>query len=318
MSTRNLVRSAVPSPFDGATGVLAEVGNTPLIRLRESVAGLVPAAVEVWVKAEWFNPGGSVKDRPALAMVLDAERRGVLRPGATILDASSGNTGIAEAMVAAARGYRLLLCLPKNASPERKALLKAFGADIEPTSHLDGTDGAIRRARELAAADPGLVWLDQYSNEANWRAHFATTGPELWDATDGRITHLVAGVGTSGTLVGTGRYLKAQNTGIRVVEVQPDGPLHGLEGLKHMETAIIPGIYDPAVADARVAASTEDAYSWVRTLARREGLYVGPSSGAAVSAAVALAAGLARGVVVAILPDGGARYASDDRILGGA
>jgi cysteine synthase B len=305
-----------PGPFEGATGLLAEVGGTPLIRLRDGVAGEVPDAVEIWVKAEWFNPGGSVKDRAALAMVLDAERRGVLRKGMTLLDASSGNTGIAEAMIAAARGYSLTLCLPRNANQERKNLLRAYGANIVYTSPLEGSDGAIRKARELAAADPGLVYLDQYSNEWNWKAHFGSTGPEIWRQTEGRVTHFVATLGTSGTFMGTTRFLKTVRPDLVGVEVQPDSPFHGLEGLKHMETAIVPAIYDPGQADVKLGAPTEAAYEWVRRLARTEGLLIGPSGGGAVWAAVEVAKRLERGVIVTVLADSGARYVSEAHIWG--
>ena len=301
-------------PFEGATGLLAEVGGTPLIRLRDAVADVVPDSVEIRVKAEWFNPGGSVKDRAALAMVLEAEQHSILRPGMTLLEASSGNTGIALAMVARARGYELVLCLPDNANAERKALLAAFGAQVVPTDPLEGSDGAIRTARALSAENPDLVYLDQYGNAANWRAHYGSTGPEIWEQTHGRVTHLVATVGTSGTLMGTTRFLREVRPGLTAVEVQPDSPFHGLEGLKHMETAIVPPIYDPGMADARLGAPTEASYEWVRRLARTEGLLVGPSGGAAVWAAVQVAQRLSHGVVVAMLPDSGTRYVSDAHI----
>jgi len=302
-------------PFAGATGLLAQVGNTPLIRL-DAVSGHVPDGVSVWGKAEWFNPGGSVKDRPALSMVLDAERRGVLKPGATILDASSGNTGIAYAMVAAARGYRLKLCLPSNANEERKRLLVAYGAEIVPTSPLEGSDGAIRKARELAAADPSLVYLDQYGNDANWRAHYGSTAPEIWAQTSGRVTHFVSALGTSGTFVGCTRWFDDHAPSVHSTAVQPDSPFHGLEGLKHMETAIVPPIYDPSLADRHLGAPSEASYEWVRRLART-GVLIGPSGGAAVWGAVEVARGLDAGVVVCILPDSGSRYLSE-RYLWGA
>ena len=298
-----------PHPFEGASGLLARVGDTPLIRLR-GVEGHVPPDVEVHAKCEWFNPGGSVKDRPALAMVLDAERRGVLQPGATLLDASSGNTGIAYAMIAAARGYRLRLCLPRNASEERRRLLLAYGTEIEWTSPLEGSDGAIRRARELAEADPSLVYLDQYGNDANWRAHYATTAPEIWQQTQGRVTHLITSLGTSGTFVGCARYFRAHGAGVRVVAVQPESPFHGLEGLKHMGSAIVPSIYDADLAETHLGAPTEASYGWVRRLAR-EGVLCGPSGGAAVWGAVQVAQTLDEGVLVCILPDSGTRYLSE-------
>jgi cysteine synthase B len=301
-------------PFEGATGLLTTVGRTPLVRLRDAVAGLVPDSVEIWVKLEGSNPGGSVKDRPALAMILDAERRGVLRRGVTLLDASSGNTGIAEAMIAAARGYRAMICLPENASAERKRLLRAYGAEIVPTSPLEGSDGAIRRARALASENRDLVYLDQYSNPANWRAHFGSTGPEIAEAVGERITHFVAALGTSGTFMGVARYLKERHPGVLAVEVQPDSPFHGLEGLKHMESAIVPAIYDATFADQHLGAATEEAYEWVRRLARTEGLLAGPSGGAAVWGAVTVAQTLARGAIVSVLPDSGSRYVSDGHL----
>lgn len=304
-------------PFEGADGLLATVGNTPLVRVRGTVEGLLPDAVELWVKCEWFNPGGSVKDRAALSMVLDAERRGVLPPGGTILDASSGNTGISYAMIAASRGYRLKLCLPKNANEERKLLLAAYGAEVVPTDPLEGSDGAIRKARELAAADPSLVYLDQYSNPANWQAHFGSTGPEIWRQTGGRVTHFVATLGTSGTFMGISRFLKAANPSVVCAEVQPDSPFHGLEGLKHMETAIVPSIYDGHHADLKLEAPTEPAYSLVHALAARDGLLVGPSGAAAVWAAIEIGKGLDSGVLVTILPDSGTRYMSEPHVWAG-
>lgn len=299
---------SVEGPFAGATGLLAQVGDTPLVRLDDLLD--LDGAVEVWGKAEWCNPGGSVKARAALSIVLDAERRGILAPGGTILDASSGNTGIAYAMVAAHRGYRLVLCLPSNANAERQAVLRAYGAVIEKTDPMEGTDGAIRRARELAAEHPDWVYLDQYANDGNWRAHYGSTGPEIWRDTGGRLTHFVATVGTSGTFVGTSRYLAEVAPHVVRVEVQPDGPFHGLEGVKHMETAMVPPIYDPSLATERVACRTEDAHDTVRRLARR-GLLLGPSAGAAAFVARQVATSLASGVVVCILCDSGERYLSD-------
>lgn len=309
-------KGAQPGPFHGASGILAEVGDTPLIRLRGSVAGEVADGVEIWAKAEWFNPGGSVKDRPALSMVLDAERRGVLAPGATILDASSGNTGIAYALIAAARGYHLELCLPDNASEERKRLLRAYGAEIVPTDPLEGSDGAIRKARALAAEDPSLVYLDQYGNDANWRAHYGSTAPEIDAQTGGRVTHFVTTLGTSGTFMGCTRWFRDHRPGVTCVAVQPDSPFHGLEGLKHMESAIVPPIYDGSVADVHLGAPTELSYAWVRRMAKRDGLLVGPSGGAAVWAAVEVGRDLDAGVLVCILPDSGARYLSEAYLWG--
>lgn len=303
-------------PFHGATGLLTDVGDTPLVPIRGAVADLLPAGVEVWGKAEWFNPGGSVKDRAALSMVLDAERSGRLKPGMTILDSSSGNTGISYAMIAAAKGYHLKLCLPQNANEERKALLAMYGAELVLTDPLEGSDGAIRKAKALAAADPSLVYLDQYSNPANWQAHYGSTGPEIWRQSEGRVTHFVSALGTSGTFVGTSRYFKDHHPHVVCAEVQPDSPFHGLEGLKHMETAIVPAIYDAQLGDLHLEAPTEPAYEMARRLARRDGLLVGPSAAAAVWAAVQVGRGLDRGVIVTILCDSGSRYLSERHIWG--
>jgi cysteine synthase B len=292
--------------------VSSSVGRTPLICLRR-VARDVPARVEVYAKAEHLNPGGSVKDRAALAMILEGERTGRLRPGQTILDATSGNTGIAYAMIGAAKGYSVALCLPKNASRERKRILKIYGAEIIETDPMRGTDGAQLRAREIAAREPDKYFYpDQYNNDANWRAHFDATAPEIWEQTRGRVTHFLAGLGTSGTFMGVARKLKSYNPLVRAVSMQPDSPLHGLEGMKHMATAIVPGIYDPALADENTEVSTEDAHEMTRKLAREEGLLVGVSSGANVYAALRLARSLAPGsVVVTILCDGGSKYLSE-------
>lgn len=306
-------RPGHPSPFEGATGLLAKVGNTPLIQLAPEITGPLSAGVEVHAKCEWFNPGGSVKDRPALSMVLDAERRGVLEPGGTLLDASSGNTGIAYAMIAAARGYRLVLCLPANANAERKRMLRAYGVELVLTDPLEGSDGAIREARALAEAHPDWVYLDQYGNDANWSAHYGSTGPEIWAQTGGRVTHFVGTVGTSGTFTGVTRFLREMRPELVAVEVQPDAPFHGLEGLKHMESAIVPPIYDPGVANRRMGAPTEEAFTLVRRLASR-GVLIGPSGGAAVWAALTVARELTEGVVVTVLPDGGSRYLSDTHL----
>jgi S-sulfo-L-cysteine synthase (O-acetyl-L-serine-dependent) len=308
---------AVAPGFPPLSGLLQRVGNTPMVRLCSVLGDRVPPSVEVWAKCEWFNPGGSVKDRAALGMILAAERDGRLRPGMTLLDASSGNTGIAEGMIAAARGYHLTLCLPKNANNERKAILRAYGVNIVETSPLEGSDGAIRKARALAAAEPErFLYLDQYSNEENWRAHFNGTGPEIWRDTGGRVTHFVATLGTSGTFMGTSRFLKEQKPGVRCVAVQPDSPFHGLEGLKHMESAIVPAIYDPAVADQQLGAPTEESLVLVRRLAAEEGLLVGVSGGAACWAAIEVASTLTEGVVVTIFPDSGERYLSEAHVFG--
>jgi S-sulfo-L-cysteine synthase (O-acetyl-L-serine-dependent) len=296
----------------GGDDLLGRVGGTPLVRLRR-VAGEAPEGVEVYAKAEHLNPGGSVKDRAALAMILDGERRGLRAPGGTILDATSGNTGIAYAMVGAARGYRVTLCIPKNASPERKRILRAYGAELVETDPTRSTDAAQLVAREMAAREPEKYFYpDQYNNPANWRAHYDATAPEIWAQTAGRVTHFVAGLGTTGTFVGTSRRLKEYDARVRAVSVEPDSPFHGLEGMKHLATAIVPGIYDGAVADARAEVATEDAQEMTRRLAREEGLFVGVSSGANVSAALRLARSLPPGsVVVTILCDGGERYLSD-------
>jgi cysteine synthase B len=268
--------------------------------------------VELWAKAEWQNPGGSVKDRAATRMILDGEASGALTTGKIILDATSGNTGIAYAMVGAARGYRVKLCLPGNASPERKMILRALGTEIVLTDPLEGTDGAIREARRLHAAEPDTYFYpDQYNNDGNWRAHYDTTGPEIIEQTSGRLTHFVAGLGTSGTFVGTGRRLRQFNPAIRLISFQPSGPFHGLEGLKHMDSAIVPGIYDPSVADEDLRVDSEHAYEMVRRLARETGLLAGISSGAALSATMEVARRLERGVVVTVFPDGAAKYLTE-------
>ncbi len=293
--------------------LVAVIGRTPLLEL-ERTAARVPG-LRLFAKAEHLNPGGSVKDRPARAMILDGIERGLLTPGKVILDATSGNTGIADAMIGRALGFRVTLCVPANASRERRAILAAYDAELVLTDPLEGTDGAIRRARTLAAANPDLYfYVDQYSNPANWRAHFETTGPEIHEQTDGRLTHFVAGLGTSGTFVGVTRYFKKAIPSVRCISVEPDGPLHGLEGMKHMATAIVPPIYDPHLADERIAIATEDAYDTCRRLAREEGVFVGPSAGANVAAALRVARELdgEPATVVTILPDGGTRYLSEE------
>ena len=298
-----------PSGLGHAYSVESSIGNTPLIRLRNITRNL-PAGVEVLAKAEHLNPGGSVKDRPALWMILEGERSGRLQPGMTILDATSGNTGIAYGMLGAARGYPVTICLPKNASLQRKRILRSFGVELIETDPLQSTDGAQLVARELSVREPEKYFYpDQYNNPANWRAHYESTAPEIWEQTAGQISHFIAGLGTSGTFVGTSRRLKELSPAIRVISMQPDSPFHGLEGLKHMATALVPGIYDPALADENVSVSTEDGQEMVRRLAREEGLLVGPSSGANVLAALRLAPLLRIGsVVVTILCDGGERY----------
>jgi S-sulfo-L-cysteine synthase (O-acetyl-L-serine-dependent) len=288
------------------------IGNTPLIRLRTITKDL-PENVEIYAKAEFMNPGGSVKDRAALAMITAGEKSGELTKGKTILDATSGNTGIAYAMIGAARGYKVALTLPGNASSTRKRILKLYGAEIIETDQMQGTDGAQIKAKELAAAFPDKYFYpDQYNNEANWQAHYTTTAPEIWAQTNGRITHFVAGLGTTGTFVGTSRRLKEYNPKINTISMQPDSPLHGLEGMKHLETAIVPGIYDAKVADESVEVATEDAQGMTRRLAREEGLFVGVSAGANVFAALRMAKELKENaVIVTILCDGGGKYLNE-------
>ncbi len=290
----------------------SQIGNTPLLRLRR-VANELRPGVELLVKAEHLNPGGSVKDRAAMSIIRAAENSKLLRPGKTILDATSGNTGIAYAMLGAARGYPVTLCLPSNASIERKHILRLYGAELIETDPLQGSDGAQTVARELAGRDPlKYFYADQYNNDANWRAHYETTGPEIWRQTAGRITHFVAGLGTCGTFTGVGRKLRELNPAVRLISMEPDSPIHGLEGLKHLPTSRMPGIFDRTLADDTVEVATEDAQHMTRRLAREEGLFVGVSAGANVTAALALARNLPPGsVVVTILCDGGERYMSE-------
>jgi cysteine synthase B len=292
------------------SSVLDMIGRTPLVRLHQFERET--PGVELYAKAEWQNPGGSVKDRAAARMILDGEDSGKLTAGRIILDATSGNTGIAYAMVGAARGYTVKLCLPENASPERKLILRALGADLVFTNPLEGSDGAIREARRLYAEDPDRYFYpDQYNNDANWQAHYDTTAPEIIEQTSGRLTHFIAGLGTSGTFIGTGRRLRKFNAGIRLISFQPDSPFHGLEGLKHMESAIVPGIYDRTLADEDLRIGTERAYRMVRRLAREEGLLAGISSGAAVAAMLDVAKRLDRGILVTVFPDGAEKYLNE-------
>jgi S-sulfo-L-cysteine synthase (O-acetyl-L-serine-dependent) len=292
--------------------LLDAIGRTPLLRLAQIERSL--DGIELYAKAEWFNPGGSVKDRPAARIICEAISSGQLTPDRRILDATSGNTGIAYAMIGAALGYGVTLCVPGNISAERKRVLSAYGPEVIYTDPLEGSDGAIREARLRFAANPArFFYADQYNNEFNWRAHYDTTALEIWEQTSGRVTHFVAGLGTSGTFVGAGRRLRELNPAITLVSIQPDGPFHGLEGLKHMDTAIVPGIYEPTLAEVDWPVSTDDAYEMTRRLAREEGLLAGISSGAALAGALQVLRARAEGglVVVVVFPDGGERYLSE-------
>ncbi len=291
-----------------AASVLDLIGRTPLLRLHR-VTSHLPTSVEVYLKAEWFNPGGSVKDRPVLRMITDAEHDGRLRPGKTILDSTSGNAGIAYAMIGAVKGYPVELVMPASASEERKRIIAGYGAKIVLSDPLEGSDGAIVLAREILARDPDRYFKpDQYNNPSNWKAHYDTTGPEILEQTGGAVTHFVAGLGTTGTLVGAGRRLHEANPKIQVVAVEPDAALHGLEGLKHIATSIVPGIYDASVHDRKVPVATEPAYVMARRLAREEGMFVGESTGAAIVGAIEVARDLREGLIVVVAPDGGDRY----------
>jgi S-sulfo-L-cysteine synthase (O-acetyl-L-serine-dependent) len=285
------------------------IGNTPLIRLRS----LEPKpGVEVYGKAEWVNPGGSVKDRAAQAMIEAGERSGALTKDKILIDATSGNTGIAYAMICQERGYRVMLCMSARASEERKQILRDYGAELVLTDPAESSDGAIREVRRRVEENPDLYFYpDQYSNDENWKAHYRSTAPEIWQQTGGRITHFVAGLGTSGTLVGTGRRLKEYNPAIQIVAMQPDSPLHGLEGLKHMATAIVPSIYDQELADQNVEIETEQAYEMIRHIDAEEGILVGISAAAALVVARDIANEIDSGVIVTILPDSGNRYMAE-------
>lgn len=297
--------------INGDVSILDLVGNTPLIRLENLTRHL--QHVEVYAKAEYLNPAGSVKDRPALNMIRAGIESGELTKDKIILDSTSGNTGIAYAMIGAALGYKVKLVMPANVSQERRAIVKMYGAETELSSALEGSDGAILKAREIYEANPDLYFKpDQYNNEANPQAHYLGTGPEIFRQTDGRVTHFLATIGTSGTLMGTGRYLKEANPDIRIIAVEPDNAMHGIEGLKHMATSIKPGIYEEEVHDEKISADTESAYDMQERLAREEGIFVGFSAGAAVHAALQVAEKLEKegqsGVVVTILCDRGDRY----------
>lgn len=303
-----------PDPLEiSATNLEAQIGSTPLLTLsRIAAAEGLPAKVRLLGKAEWFNPSGSVKDRAAVSIIRSAEVEGVLKPGMTILDSTSGNMGIALAMLGAAHSYHVRLTLPENASPERVIILRAYGAELIFTDPLEGSDGALTEAQRLAdKADPNTFYANQYNNPANWRAHYYTTANEIWNQTAGLITHFVAGAGTSGTLVGTTRRLKELNPDVICIGMQPASPFHGLEGLKHMASSIKPGIYDASVTDEQLMVRTEDAHRMAKELARVEGLFTGISAAAAVVAAIEVGRHLEEAVLVTVLPDNGFKYLSE-------
>ena len=321
-SSRRLSQAeAAPGPRGEA--VLTAVGNTPLLPLDALVRDVLcvqaangqPARVRLFGKAEWYNPGGSVKDRAAASIVAEARRSGQLAPGKILLDSTSGNTGIAYAMFGAALGFPVTLCVPENASPERKRILQAYGANIIYTDPAEGSDGALKIARQLAERQPDLYfYADQYSNDANWRAHYETTANEIWQQTEGRITHFVATLGTTGTFVGTTRRLKELNPKIRCISLQPDSAFHGIEGAKHLPSAIVPRIYDPSLADENLEISTEDAHAMARRLAREQGLLVGVSAAAAIVGSLHVAERLnidQSATIVTILCDSGEKYLSE-------
>jgi cysteine synthase B len=302
-------------PVIHADGIDSLVGNTPLLGFRRITAHL-PETVSVFAKAEWANPGGSVKDRAAANIIREAEKSGQLTHDKILLDSTSGNTGIAYAMIGAAKGYRIKLFLPENVSPERISILRAYGVDIVFTDPLEGSDGAIRAVRELAAQEPDVYfYADQYNNPANWQAHYYGTAPEIWAQTEGTVTHFVAGLGTSGTLMGTGKRLKVFNPNVKVIGIQPNSPFHGLEGLKHMPSAIKPGIYDEHFADGNLNIDTEETYAMARRLAREEGYLVGISAASAMVGALQVAEDVAArgeaGVIVTLFPDNGYKYLTD-------
>jgi len=290
--------------------LLNQIGNTPAVEISRIFRS---DRIRIFAKLEWFNPGGSVKDRPAYSMITAGEESGALTQDKIIVDSTSGNTGIAYAMIASAKKYRLLLAVPSNASPERKSILRAYGADLLLTDPLAGSDGAIEVIRELYEKSPERYFYpDQYGNDANWKAHYYTTGQEIWDQTQQEVTHFIAGLGTSGTFMGTGRRLKEFDPGIQAISFMPDSPFHGLEGLKHMPTSIIPRIYDPTLADENIEVHTEKAQKMVLRLAREEGLFAGLSSGAAMVAALEVAENIREGTIVAIFPDSGDKYLSEE------
>lgn len=304
-------------PVQRAANVLELIGNTPLLEIRKITAGVLPPGVRIFAKLEGFNPGGSVKDRPARKMIEVGLERGELKPGKVILDSTSGNTGIALAMVAAILGYPVELVMAANVSRERKKMIEAFGARPIYSDPLEGSDGAIRLCRKIIAENPERYFKpDQYNNEANPLAHFETTGPEIWEQTRGRVTHFIAGIGTGGTIMGTGRFLKSKNRNIKVIAVEPDDPMHGLEGLKHMASSIVPGIYHEEELDGKIGISTEDAYEMVYALGQIEGILVGQSAGAAMVAALRLGRSLREGFIVTVFPDFGDKYLSTNLWIG--
>jgi S-sulfo-L-cysteine synthase (O-acetyl-L-serine-dependent) len=305
-----IVGTNIQRKISDPSSILAAIGHTPLLEIRN-----IPDQnenVRIFAKAEWFNPGGSIKDRPALNMLLEGEKTGKLTRNKTIIDATSGNTGIAYAMIGSALGYKVMLAIPSNASLERKKTLRAYGAEIIETDPLAGTDGAQELVREMVEAEPGRYFYpDQYNNPSNWLAHYNSTAIEIWNQTKGRVTHFVAGLGTTGTFIGISRRLKELNPSISCISFQPDSPLHGLEGLKHLPTSIVPGIYDATIADDRMTVSTDDAYKMMKFLAKNEGMFVGVSSGASLAASFRLASEISAGSIVTVFPDGGARYSGE-------
>jgi cysteine synthase B len=303
---------ALEAPSRVVRSVLETIGHTPLLRLE--LPG-VPPGVELFGKCEWFNPGGSVKDRTALSLITEGERAGALRPGKVIIDSSSGNTAVGLALVGRAKGYEVELVMPESVGQERQRLCRAYGARLVFTDAFSGSDGSLVKVREMVAAEPDrYFYADQYRSPANPLAHYRTTGPEIWEQTEGRITHFVAGLGTTGTVVGTGRFLHERNPHVRVVAVEPDEPLHGLEGLKHLDSALVPEVYDPRIQDQKVTVSTEDGLATCKEALLASGVLIGHSAGAALFAARKVAAGLERGVVVALLSDGGERYLGVDAV----
>jgi S-sulfo-L-cysteine synthase (O-acetyl-L-serine-dependent) len=304
-------------PLSRASGVLDLIGNTPMLEITRLTDGIIPRAVRIFAKLEGFNPGGSVKDRAARSMMLRGIESGELRPGKTIIDSTSGNTGIALAMVGAALGYPVDLVMASNVSRERKRIIEAYGAKIIFSDPMELSDGAIRLCRKIYAEHPERYFKpDQYNNEANPQAHFETTGPEIWHQTEGSVTHFLAAIGTSGTVMGTGRFLKSKNRDIKVIAIEPDDPMHGLEGLKHMASSIVPGIYHEGELDSKIPIATEDAYEMVYMLGQIEGMLIGQSSGAAMLAAMRLACTLREGTIVTIFPDFGDKYLSTNLWIG--